>query len=48
MASGLRRLAAMPQDERQRLGERGRAYVLEHHTYPVLAERFLRAMEGAR
>ena len=27
------------------IGERGREYVLRHHTYPVLAQRFLHAME---
>ncbi|MFO1326918.1 MAG: glycosyltransferase family 4 protein [Rubrivivax sp.] len=48
VAQGLRRLAHMSPAERQRLGERGRAYVLEHHTYPVLAERFLQALEATR
>jgi len=30
------------------MGERGRTFVLAHHTYPVLAQRFLQAVEGAR
>ena len=44
VADGLRRLAALPAAERQVMGERGRAFVLAHHTYPVLAQRFIEAM----
>jgi glycosyltransferase involved in cell wall biosynthesis len=44
IADGLRRLAALPLAERQAMGERGRHFVLAHHTYPVLAQRFLQAM----
>jgi len=44
-ADGLRRLAALPAAERQAMGERGRAFVLAEHTYPVLAQRFLRALQ---
>jgi glycosyltransferase involved in cell wall biosynthesis len=47
VADGLRRLAAMPESERHTMGERGRGYVLTHHTYPVLAQRFLQAMGAA-
>jgi glycosyltransferase involved in cell wall biosynthesis len=43
IADGLRRLAALPADERRAMGERGRAFVLAHHTYPVLARRFAEA-----
>ena len=43
-AEGLRRLAATPAAERRAMGERGRAFVLTHHTYPVLARRFLEAL----
>jgi glycosyltransferase involved in cell wall biosynthesis len=46
VAEGLRRLMAMTPDERQRLGESGRAFVKAEHTYPVLARRFLEACEG--
>jgi glycosyltransferase involved in cell wall biosynthesis len=46
VAGGLRRLAALSAAERRAMGERGRAYVLAHHTYPVLARDFLRAMQG--
>jgi len=47
-ASGLRRLAALPAAERQAMGERGRAFVLAQHTYPVLAQRFLDALDPPR
>jgi glycosyltransferase involved in cell wall biosynthesis len=43
VADGLKRLAALPADERRAMGERGRAFVLANHTYPVLAQRFLAA-----
>ncbi|MDT7834476.1 glycosyltransferase family 4 protein [Aquabacterium sp. OR-4] len=48
VARGLRQLAALGADERREMGERGRAFVLAHHTYPVLAQRFLQAVAGAR
>lgn len=44
VADGLRRLAALPAAERRAMGDRGRAYVLANHTYPVLARRFLEAV----
>lgn len=43
-AEGLRRLAALPAAERAAMGERGRAFVLANHTYPVLAQRFIDAL----
>ena len=45
VAEGLRRLAATPAAERRAMGDRGRAFVLAHHTYPVLAQRFLDAVQ---
>ncbi|GCL63474.1 glycosyltransferase family 4 protein [Pseudaquabacterium pictum] len=45
IADGLRRLAALPAAERQAMGERGRAFVLAYHTYPVLAQCFIQAMQ---
>jgi glycosyltransferase involved in cell wall biosynthesis len=44
VARGLRRLGALGTAERGRIGECGRAFVLQHHTYDVLARRFLDAM----
>jgi len=44
VADGLRRLAATTADERRAMGERGRAFVLAHHSYPVLARRFIEAI----
>jgi glycosyltransferase involved in cell wall biosynthesis len=44
VAEGLRRLATLPVAERRRMGERGRAFVLARHTYPVLAQNFLDAL----
>ena len=43
-ADGLRKLAAMPAGARRLMGERGRAFVLKHHTYAVLARRFVEAV----
>ncbi len=43
VAQGLRQLAALSADERHAMGARGRAFVLAHHSYPVLARQFLRA-----
>ncbi len=44
LAAGLLQLAALGADERLAMGARGRAFVLAHHTYPVLAARFLQAL----
>lgn len=45
VAQGLLRLAALSSAERRALGERGRAFVLAEHTYPVLARRFIEALQ---
>ena len=45
VAAGLRQLAALTTEQRRAMGERGRAFVLAKHTYPVLAQRFLQAMQ---
>ena len=44
IAAGLRQLADMPVPERVAMGARGKPYVLAHHTWPVLAQRFLDAL----
>jgi glycosyltransferase involved in cell wall biosynthesis len=44
VARGLRQLAALSPRERRQFGDRGRAYVLKHHAYPVLARQFLAAV----
>ncbi|MBE7419287.1 MAG: glycosyltransferase family 4 protein [Ideonella sp.] len=45
MADGLRRLATAGPEARRAMGERGRAHVLAHHSYPVLARRFVEALQ---
>jgi glycosyltransferase involved in cell wall biosynthesis len=44
IAAGLRALAALPAEERGAMGQRGRHYIREHHTWPVLARRFVEAV----
>lgn len=45
VAAGLRQLAALSPAQRAEMGARGRAYALAHHAYPVLAARFIRALQ---
>ncbi len=47
VAAGLRQLAATTADARAAMAARGHAFVLAHHTYPVLARRFLEAVQHA-
>ena len=44
VVEGLLQLAAATPQQRRGMGQRGRAFVLAHHTYPVLAKQFLEAM----
>ena len=44
VAAGLRELAACSSAERAAMGERGRAFVVAHHSYAVLAARFIEAL----
>ncbi len=48
IAAGLRSLAALPAGERAAMGLRGREFVLRHHSYPVLAARFMAAVAAAQ
>ncbi len=43
IADGLRRMAAMTLEQRSEMGKRGQVFVGAHHTYPVLARKFLEA-----
>jgi glycosyltransferase involved in cell wall biosynthesis len=43
VAEGLRRLVALSPEIRNQMGQRGKDFVLTHHTYLVLARRFLEA-----
>lgn len=43
VVEGVRTLLALPAAERRAMGERGKAFVLENLTYPVLGRRFLAA-----
>jgi glycosyltransferase involved in cell wall biosynthesis len=45
-AEAVLRLRALSPDQRRRLGENGRDYVVKHHDYRVLARRFLDAAAG--
>lgn len=43
MAGGIRALLSMSEDEREAMGQRGKEFVLNNLTYPILAKRFLAA-----
>jgi glycosyltransferase involved in cell wall biosynthesis len=45
IGDGVRRLATTSADARAEMGARGRKFILEHHTYDVLSQRFLTALE---
>jgi glycosyltransferase involved in cell wall biosynthesis len=47
VADGVLALMRLDAGERAALGQRGRAYALDNHTYPVLGQRFLTAFGGA-
>jgi glycosyltransferase involved in cell wall biosynthesis len=48
VAAGLRRLAALSVNERRAMGALGRSHVEAEHAYPVLAHRFIAAVQEAR
>lgn len=43
VAKGIRALLDLGEEERKAMGQRGRAFVMKNHTYPVLGQRFLAA-----
>lgn len=45
VAHGIRTLLGLTDEEREAMGLRGRQFVLEHHTYAVLAQRFLNSCD---
>ena len=45
IVAGLRQLIGLTPHQRRALGDRGRSWVRQHHSYPVLARRFLQALE---
>ncbi|MEW5825439.1 MAG: glycosyltransferase family 4 protein [Candidatus Bipolaricaulota bacterium] len=46
LAAAIAQLAAMSAEERQAMGERGRAYVAAHHDWDLLAARLAGVLEG--
>jgi glycosyltransferase involved in cell wall biosynthesis len=45
VAQGLLALLSLPTKTRAKMGEQGRQFILENHTWPVLAAQFLRVMQ---
>ena len=45
VAQGLLKLAALSPDDRAAMGQRGCAFAMAHHAYPVLAARFIEALK---
>lgn len=45
IAQTLKKMLALPQAERDEMGKKGHDYVMQNHTYEVLAKRFLEAIE---
>ena len=46
IAETLKKMLALPQSELEKMGANGHQYVLEHHSYEVLAKRFLEAIDN--
>ncbi len=46
VVNGLQKLMQTPPLERRNMGERGRKFVYTHHTYQVLAQKFLQAISN--
>ena len=48
LAEAVRRMLALPREQRERMGRAGRVFVEQHHLYSVLARRFLDAVDAQR
>jgi glycosyltransferase involved in cell wall biosynthesis len=48
VAEGLRALMRIASEARAEMGRRGRDFVMAHHTYPVLAQRFIDAVSDCK
>ena len=46
IADTLKKMITLPQSELEKMGANGHQYVLEHHSYEVLAKRFLEAIDN--
>ena len=46
IAGAVTRLYGMSEKERVEMGQKGYDHVRMHHTYPVLAEKFIEAMQA--
>lgn len=44
IANGIMQLFRLPENELQKIGKQGKAYILKNQTYTVLAEQFLNAI----
>ena len=47
IANGVSRLAEMTEVDREKMGLKGQVYVQAHHTYPVLARKFVSIMDSS-
>ena len=45
LAEAIRHVGTLPESQRQAMGDNGRRYALQHHTYDVLAAKFLDAVQ---
>ena len=41
IADAIMKLASIPESEREEMGKKGHDYVLKHHTYSVLSQKFV-------
>ena len=46
IADTLKKMITLPQSELEKMGANGHQYVLEHHSYEILAKRFLEAIDN--